>query len=165
MEKDTEEEVTYTPSKWLIKRWREICGEEENEKYYLDKTHVLGIPKSFNKRHYLKLGDVKIVNRPREKEATILLAKKYGVGASELFLAMYILRRRKYVTLGVYLERPKNLAELFVVSSRGEYIVIAPTIYPVYYWPCIKIEEIVEKVPKTLRVWQMMRNLERSEEG
>ena len=160
MEKDTQKEVTYSPSKEFVKRFLEKTKGEITDTYYLNHNGVIGIPRYFNRRHYVKLGTVKIVRRPREKECIIVFAKGYGVQAKDLFQAMYLLRRRKYITLGVYLDGPERLPELFVASSRGEHIFIAPNFLSPYY-PTIKIEDLIEEVPESLKVWQLMRNLKK----
>ena len=164
MEKNTKrKKVTYYPSRWFVKRFLDKTRGEITEKYFLSKNGAIGIPRFFNKRYYLKLGKVKIVRRPREKDCIILLAKEYGIQAKDLFLAMHLLRRRKYIILGVYLDRPEKLPELFVASSRGEHIFIAPTVYLAYYYPHVKIEDMIEEVPESLRTWQLMKNLKQRE--
>ena len=161
MEKDTQKEVTYSPSKEFVKRFLEKTKGEITEAYFISRDREIGIPRFFNERHYLELGTVKIVRRPREKDSIIVLAKEYGVEAKDFFLAMYLLRRRKYITLGVYLDRPETLPELFVASSRGEHIFIAPNFLLSPYYPTIKIEDLIEEVPESLKVWQLMRNLKK----
>jgi len=164
MEKDTRQrkrKVTYHPSKWFVKRFLEKTKGEITETYFLSHNGAIGIPRYFNRRYYVKLGTVKIVRRPRKKDCIIVFAKEYGVQAKDLFQAMYLLRRRKYITLGVYLDRPERLPELFVASSRGEHIFIAPTIYLAYYYPSVKIEDLIEEVPESLKTWQLMKNLKK----
>jgi len=159
MEKNTKRKVDYTPSQWFIERWKKICGEEESDRYYLNKGATIGIPKFFRRKYYLKFGKIKILWRPRKKDAVIVLGKDYGISARDFFLAMRVLRRRKYITIGVYTDRPEKLPELFVISSRRQYIFLAPTIYLGYYYPLIDLDDLVEEVPEGLKTWRLMRNL------
>jgi len=168
MEKNTRKEKQilkfYKPSAWVVERFFKVCGGGEiTKEYFISKDKVMGIPRTFNKKFYMKLGDFKIVRRPRLSFYCIVFNKNYAVKGEEFFRAMRVLRRRKYITLGVYKVR-KELPELLVVSSRGEHIVIAPyTLNTSFnYYPNVRIEDLVDKVPEEFKIWKVMKNLEKS---
>jgi len=145
--------MRYIPSPWIISRWKRYISNRETREFYLNYECTMGIPKGFNKKYYEELGTVKM-KIPKNASA-IKFPFNCSFDTHLIRKALWVLRRRKIVTLGVF--RPKwkrdEMSVVLSLSSRGEYVFIAPILgYAPPY--SVHIKDVIEgKVPEKLAVY------------
>lgn len=144
----------------LLKRFYQTVGKYDRPYPYchLSADATLGVFKIFKKEHYVPLGDYKL-KVPLSKIpflANIEIYKYRGIRGRRLRAALYILRRRKYFSLGVYKLYYLNKPDWAFVLSNGENKILVAPVVTDSRWNLLPLDKIVEKVDEKLKTFRLL---------
>jgi len=147
----------------FLKRFHKTVGKWERPYpyCYLSADATLGVFKVFKKEHYVDLGDYKL-KVPLSSLSPFKNIEIYfgrGIRGRRFRAALYILRRRKYFSLGVYklyyLRKPDWA---FVLSNGEDKILVAPVLTDTR-WNILPLDNIVEKIDEKLKTFRLLAKL------